>query len=96
MLRNLSKQGFEALSEFDAAAMLSLDRQDLVQGAYIEGGGVEGARLTTMGKEYLAGKPRQHSPVDRGKVAAFATIVGIIVTIILFIIGCVLIKSHGG
>ncbi|MBO4849775.1 MAG: hypothetical protein J5529_02610 [Prevotella sp.] len=49
-----------------------------------------------MGKEYLADNPRLLNPVDWGKVAALATIAGIVVTIILFIIGCVLIKSHGG
>lgn len=95
VLRTLSRQGFDALSEFDAAAIRSLDHQGLVQGAYIEGGGVEGARLTNYGKEYIADNPRLRNPVDWGKVAAIATIVGIIVTIVLFIIGCALIRSGG-
>lgn len=95
VLRTLSKQGFNALSEFDAAAIRSLDNQGLVQGAYIEGSDVEGARLTNYGKEYLADNPKLRTPVDWAKVAAIATIVGIIVTIVLFIIGCALIRRGG-
>ena len=90
VLRTLSRQGFDALSEFDAAAIRSLDNHGLVQGAYIEGGGVEGARLTTYGKEYLADNPRLRNPVNWGKVAAIAAIVSIVVTITLFVIGCTL------
>lgn len=95
VLRTLSRQGFYALSEFDATAVRSLDNHGLVQGAYIEGGGVEDARLTNYGKEYIADNPRLRNPIDWGKVAAIATIVGIIVTIVLFIIGCALIRNAG-
>ena len=96
VLRTLSRQGFDALSEFDTAAIHSLDNHGLVRAAYIEGGGVEDARLTNMGKEYLADNPRLRNPVDWGKVAAISTIAGIVVTIVLFIIGCALLKSHCG
>ena len=34
-----NRLGFDALSEFDAAAIHSLDKHGLVQGAYIKGGG---------------------------------------------------------
>ena len=90
VLRTLSRQGFDALSEFDATAVRSLDAQGLVRGAYLEGGGVEGARLTNMGKEYLADNPKLRNPVNWGKVAAIAAIVSIVVTITLFVIGCTL------
>ena len=88
VLRTLSRQGFNALSEFDATAVRSLDNHGLVQGAYIEGGGVEDARLTNYGKEYLADNPRLRNPINWAKVGAIGTIVGIVVTIILFIIAC--------
>ena len=42
----------------------SLDNHGLVQGTYIEGGGVEDARLTNYGKEYLAGNPKLRNPID--------------------------------
>jgi hypothetical protein len=64
VLRTLSRQVYDALSEFDAAAIRSLDHHGLVQGTYIEGGGVEGARLTNYGKEYVADNPRLRNPVD--------------------------------
>jgi len=88
VLRTLSKQGFEALSEFDAAPIRSLDNQGLVQGAYIEGGGVEGARLTTYGKEYLADNPHLYNPVNWAMVSAIVAAVGSIGTIITIIITC--------
>lgn len=64
VLRTLSKQGFDALSEFDNPALGNLERLGLVKTARIEGGGVEGARLTTMGKEYLMDNPHLYNPVD--------------------------------
>ena len=64
VLRALSNQGFDALSEFDSAAVRSLDNKGLVRGAYTEGGGMEAARLTTMGKEYLRDNPKLRNPVD--------------------------------
>ncbi len=88
VLRTLSRQGFDALSEFDATSVRSLDNHGLVQGAYIEGGGVEDARLTNYGKEYLADNPRLRNPINWAKVGAIGTFIGIVVTIILFIIAC--------
>ena len=95
VLRTLRRQGFEALSEFDAAAVRSLDNQGLVRGAYVEGGGVEDAVLTNYGKEYIADNPKLRNPVNWNKVAAIAAIVGVIVTVVLFIIGCAMIKKIG-
>ena len=94
VLRILSRQDFDALSEFDAIAIRNLDNLGLVQGAYVEGGGVEGGRLTTMGKEYLRDNPRLRNPVNWGKVASVTAIVSIIVTIVLFIIGCALLRGN--
>ena len=89
VLRALSRQGFDALSEFDATAVRSLEHHGLVRGAYIEGGGVEDARLTTMGKEYLADNPKLRNPVDwkwvvTTTIAAIAVFgsIGAIITII--------------
>lgn len=88
VLRILSKQGFNALSEFDATAVRSLDAQGLVKGAYLEGGGVEDARLTTMGKEYLRSNPHLYNPVNWAMVSAIVAVVGSIGTIITIIITC--------
>ncbi|MBR6375385.1 MAG: hypothetical protein IKR91_04040, partial [Alloprevotella sp.] len=53
VMRILSNQGYEALSEFDASAVRSLSERGFVKAAFTEGGGVEDAKLSTMGKEYL-------------------------------------------
>lgn len=87
VLRTLSRQSFAALSEFDAAAIRSLDSQGLVQGAFIEGGGVEDAKLTNYGKEYLADNPKLWNPIDwkwivTATIGAIAATTG---TIALFI-----------
>ena len=92
VLRTLSGLGYDALGEFDTAAIRSLDRHGLVQGAYIEGHGVEDARLTTMGKAYLMDNPKLRNPIDWKWIAPIAAVAAII----LFIIGCALIKNHGG
>lgn len=82
VLRTLSQQGFDALSEFDAAAIRSLDNQGLVRGAYVEGGGVEDARLTNYGKEYIANNPRLRNPVNLVAITTVA-LTGLFLCIIL-------------
>lgn len=82
-LRTISQQGFAALSELDAAAIRSLDRLGLVQGAYIEGGGVDDAKLTNMGKVYLMDNPKLRNPIDWKWVVAIV----VVVVFILLIIG---------
>lgn len=72
VLRTLSQQGFDALSEFDASAIRSLDNQGLVRSAYVEGGGVEDARLTNYGKEYIADNPKLRNPVNWKAITAIA------------------------
>ena len=84
VLRTLSQQGFDALSEFDAAAIRSLDRQGLVRGAYVEGGNVEDARLTNYGKEYIADNPKLRNPVNWMAITAIA-LTGLLLCIILLV-----------
>lgn len=88
VLRTLRNQGFDALSEFDSAAVRSLDNKGLVRGAYVEGGGVEAARLTTMGKEYLRDNPHLFNPINWAMVSAIVAAVGSIGTIITIIVTC--------
>ena len=65
-----------------------LDAKGLVRGAYLEGGDIEDARLTTMGKEYLRDNPHLYNPVDWAMVSAVVAAVGSIGTIITIIITC--------
>ena len=95
VLRLLSSNRFDMLSTLDYPALRVLHDAGFVHVALIEGGVPEAARLTDFGKEYIADNPRLRNPTDWGKVAAIASIVGIIVTIVLFIIGCALIRSGG-
>ena len=89
VLRTLSQQGFDALSEFDAAAIRSLDNQGLVRGAYIEGCGVEDARLTNYGKEYIADNPRLRNPIDwKWIISTFLAAVAAAAGIFALIIAC--------
>ena len=68
--------------------MRSLDAQGLVKGAYLEGGGVEDAKLSTMGKEYLRDNPHLYNPVNWAMVSAIVALVGSFGTIITIIITC--------
>ncbi len=88
VLRILCQQGYDGLSEFDDAAVRSLDALGLVKGAYLESGGVEDAKLTTMGKEYLRGNPHLYNPVNWAMVSAIVAIVGSFGTIITIIVTC--------
>lgn len=89
VLRTLSRQGFDALSEFDAAAIRSLDNLGLVQDAYIEGGSVEDARLTNYGKEYIADNPRLRNPVDwKWIISTFLAALAATAGILALIIAC--------
>ena len=87
VLRTISQQGFDALSGFDAIAIRSLEDNGLVKGAYLEGGGVDDAKLTNYGKEYIADNPRLRNPVDWKWIiptvlAAVAATAGILALII--------------
>ena len=89
VLRTLSQQGFAALSEFDAAAIRSLDNQGLVRGAYTEGGDVDDARLTNYGKEYIADNPNLRNPIDwKWIISTFLAAVAATTGIFALIIAC--------
>lgn len=83
VLRTLSRQGFDALSGFDAIVIRSLEDNGLVKGAYLEGGGVDDAKLTNMGKVYLMDNPKLRNPLDWKWVVAIV----VVVVFILLIIG---------
>lgn len=85
VLRILSKQGYEALSEFDASAVRSLSERGFVKAAFTEGGGVEDAKLSTMGKEYLRDYPSLRNPVDYEKVAAILLLVAIAAFLVMLV-----------
>ena len=87
VLRILSKQGYEALSEFDASAVRSLSGLGFVKAAFTEGGGVEDAKLTTKGKEYLRDYPSLRNPVDWVMAAALVSVVNAIFLVIILIRG---------
>lgn len=91
VLRTLSKQGFGALSEFDFPSVGNLERMGLARVARIEGGGLEGAALTTMGKEYLADNPQLHNPIDWVKVGAIAGIIAAIISFCTLMLACSLV-----
>ena len=55
----------------------------LVKGAYLEGGGVDDAKLTNMGKVYLMDNPKLRNPLDWKWVVAIV----VVVVFILLIIG---------
>ena len=85
VLRILSKQGYEALSEFDASAVRSLSELGFVKAAFTEGGGVEDAKLSTMGKEYLRVFPSLRNPI-RLEISSVTCIIAAIVSIIMLFI----------
>ena len=86
VLRILSKQGYEALSEFDASAVRSLSELGFVKAAFTEGGGVEDAKLTTKGKEYLREFPSLRNPVDWEKMTAILLLVAVAIFAVRLVI----------
>ena len=93
VMRILSKQGYEALSEFDASAVRSLSELGFVKAAFTEGGGVEDAKLSTMGKEYLREFPRLRNPVDWKWVVTTAIALA---TMFAALSACIIISLIGG
>ena len=87
VMRILSNQGYEALSEFDASAVRSLSERGFVKAAFTEGGGVEDAKLSTMGKEYLRDYLSLRNPVDWVMAAALVSVVNAIFLVIILIRG---------
>lgn len=55
----------------------SLESLGFVKGYYIEGGSVEAARLTPLGRLYLAGHPRLSNPIDWRKWVVITTLIAV-------------------
>ena len=70
------------------SAVRSLQKHELVQGMFAEGGGVVDSRLTPIGRQYLAENPRLANPIDWGKVGAIVGIIGTLFGIIALFIAC--------
>ena len=83
VLRTLSRQGFDALSEFDTASLHSLSIHGLVHAAYLEGGGIEDAKLTNMGRAYMQLNPKLRNPVNWLMVLSITTFTFAAVVLIL-------------
>lgn len=92
VMRILSEQGYEALSEFDASAVRSLSELGFVMAAFTDGGGVEDAKLTTMGKEYLREFPRLYNPIRWDIISSVASIIAAIASTIALFIACTLLR----
>lgn len=64
----------------------SLERKGLVKGAYVEGGGVEAARLTSDGRVFLAENPKLRNSINWVRIIEFA--IPVIISIIALFISC--------
>ena len=83
VLKTLHRQDFTALSEFDTASVRSLSTHGLVHAAYIEGGGIEDAKLTNMGKAYMQLNPKLRNPVNWPAVLSIAALTFAVAVLIL-------------
>lgn len=88
----LNRYGGECIEDYPvhevAHVVRSLEQKGLVRGAYTEGGGVEGVRLTAAGRSYIRGNPRLLNPVSWQMVAAAAALAMLVATIAIAIAGC--------
>lgn len=73
-------------SHIFAGCVRSLERKVLVKGAYIEGGGVEAARITPDGRVFLAENPKLMNPIKWVRIIEFA--IPVIISIIALCISC--------
>ena len=77
------------MSEFDSAAVRSLDNKGLVRGVYTEGGGMEAASLTNYCKAYLADNPKLRNPIDwKWIVTIILLALTAIATVATFFVAC--------
>lgn len=70
------------------AAVHALDRKGLVRGAYVEGGGVEDARLTQYGRLYTAENPNLRNPVNWSMWATVIAAAGVVASVIALLAAC--------
>jgi len=72
-----------------ALCVRSLERKGLVKGAFIEGGDVEGARLTRNGRDYLIENPGLRNPIDwKWWIGTSIGVATFIVVLIALLIAC--------
>ena len=69
-----------------ARCVRTLELRGLVKGAYVEGGGVEAARLTSDGRVFLAENPKLRNPINWVRIIEFA--IPVIISIIALFISC--------
>lgn len=86
----LISTGYDCPDSFPAyiftGCVRSLERKGLVKGAYVEGGGVEAARLTSDGRVFLAENPKLRNPINWVRIIEFA--IPVIISIIALFISC--------
>lgn len=96
MMLMLSEYGAEALHDFSATeasiAVRSLQHKGLAKGAFIEGGLLESATISALGRSYLRQNPSLRNPINWSKVSAIASIIMAIIAIIALLIGCSIIR----
>ena len=92
ILKHLSTHGYDALCDFPRSeAVYSLDtleQKGLVKNLRVEGGDIEDARLSSLGKSYMRCNPKLTNPINWDRVIAISTL---IVAIITLLSACVLI-----
>ena len=81
VLRILSRQGCEALSEFDASDVREFSERGFVKV-------IEDAKLTAKGKEYLRDYPSLCNPIPWSKVAAIVSLAGALAAILSLFVSC--------
>lgn len=70
-----------------AGCVRTLELIGWVKGAYVEGGGVEAARLTSQGRTSLAENPKLKNPLDWKWIITTSIAVSGLITAIVF--GCI-------
>ena len=92
VLKHLSVYGYDALCDLPQSevdyCLDTLEQKGLVKNYRIEGGDIENAQLTRLGKSYMRCNPKLKNPINWDRVIAIATL---IVTIITLFSACVLI-----
>lgn len=66
----------------------TLEQKGLVKGAWVEGGGLEDAYITSFGKEYMAFNPSLRNPINWGVVGTIVGIIGTITAIVALFVAC--------
>ena len=82
VMRLLQAGNVDALSEFDAPALVSLQAKGLARVAWADGDVIDDARLTTMGKEYIGENPKLCNPVNWAFVFQAIAAVGAVIAAI--------------